>query len=371
MARPASAARREPQLRNTSATLAPALALDLGGTRLRGAVVAGDGRLVNRHVVPTPQADAATLLAACVDVLRRVLAAAPRLAEPPVAIGISAPGPIDARRGLLIDPPNLHRSTWGLPLAQLLADELGLPAAIEKDTNVAALGESWFGSARGIDDFIYLTVSTGIGGAAVSGGRLLTGPDGVAGELGHICVDAFEGPMCGCGARGHLEALASGTGIAAAARAAGMGDSISAAQVAAAEAAGDARAGRIMDRARQAFAAALVTIVDVFNPSLIVVGGGIATGQGDTLLEPARRAVASQAFKVQARRAKIVLARLGDDVGLVGALVLANAAVDESTPALGLKPGAMSLGRSALSSHPARTDDEKASNPTTDAVALG
>jgi glucokinase len=302
----------------------PVLALDLGGTQLRTALVMPDGTLACRRAGPTPR-DGEAMVDAAARALRNALdeAASTGLGKP-YALGISAPGPLDPMAGVLIDPPNLDRRLWGFPLARSLGDALGLPAYLERDTHVAVLGEGEFGAARGFTDYVYLTVSTGVGGGVVSGGRLMRGPDGLAGELGHLTVD-FDGPLCGCGARGHLEATTSGTGIARAARERGLGD-ISAAQVAALEDAGDETAAGIMDYARRAFAAALVTIVDVFNPDRIVVGGGIAIGQGERLLGPAREAVQSHAFRRQAARVEIVPAQLGDDVGLIGALALVRLA---------------------------------------------
>ncbi len=145
-------------------------------------------------------------------------------ATPPIAVGIAAPGPLDPATGTLIDPPNLRGDWWGFPLAPTIGEALGLPWAIGKDTNVNILGERDFGAGEGSDDLVYLTISTGIGGAAISGGQPIVGPDGVAGELGHMTVD-MDGPTCGCGGVGHLEALASGTGIANAARAVARGRS--------------------------------------------------------------------------------------------------------------------------------------------------
>jgi glucokinase len=239
-------------------------------------------------------------------------------------LGISAPGPLDPATGILIDPPNLDRRLWGFALGPRLGEALGVEACLERDTQVAALAEGDCGAARGARDYVYLTVSTGIGGGVVSGGRLMRGPDLVAGELGHLTVD-INGPECGCGARGHLEATSSGTGIARAAAAKGLGE-ISAVQVAALEEAGDETAAGIMDYARRAFASAVVAIVDIFNPDLVVVGGGIAIGQGDRLLQPAREAVEQLAFRRQAARVEIVPAQLGDDVGLIGSLSLVRLA---------------------------------------------
>lgn len=298
------------------------LALDLGGTQLRTAVVLHDGRLLGRRSEPTPHEDAETVIAACVRALRASLAAAGSdisAVVAPAAIGISAPGPLDPRTGTLIDPPNLHRSLWNFPLAARIGQELQLPAVLERDTQVAILAEGDFGAARGLTDYVYLTVSTGIGGAVVSGGRLMRGPDGLAGELGHMMID-INGPECGCGARGHLEALASGTGIA---RAMGVDD---ASLVAVYEEIGDKAAAEVMERARRAFAAAVVSIVDIFNPQRIIVGGGVAIGQGDQLLDPARDAIRKTAFRRQAERVELVPAQLGDDVGLIGALSLVSLA---------------------------------------------
>ena len=203
----------------------------------------------------------------------------------PVAIGISAPGPLDPHTGTLIDPPNLDRSLWDFPLAARIGQELDLPAVLERDTQVAILAEGEFGAGRGLTDYVYLTVSTGIGGAVVSDGRLMRGPDGLAGELGHLTID-IDGPVCGCGARGHLEAIASGTGIAKAMGVGAMRRSWPRSRRLATP-----LRRQVMERARQAFAAAIVSIVDIFNPQRIIVGGGVALGQGDRLLDPAREAI--------------------------------------------------------------------------------
>ena len=335
------------------------LGLDLGGTQLRTALITPDGVVRHRSARPTPTTKADDLVSAAVDALTETRRAVQQSGSPPAAIGISAPGPLDPHTGRLIDPPNLHPSTWGLPLAELIADALGLPTTMDKDTNVATLGEGFFGAAKGSTDFVYLTISTGVGGAVVTGGRLLHGPDGVAGELGHLGIDAYEGPLCGCGARGHLEAIASGTGIAKAATTAGLTIGRgSARDVADLEAAGDATAALVMARARQAVASAVVTVVDLFNPDLVIIGGGIAAAEGERMLGPARDAVIRTAFKVQARRVRIVKPNLGDDVSLVGALILANAALAHDFAAYGLRPQASWPGRTALQNELLGNEDE-------------
>lgn len=320
------------------AALHPIAALDLGGTHLRTAVVL-DGRVIGRrHWAAQVDHGAGHVVQRAAAALRESIAEHLSAGgSRPVAVGVSAPGPLDPAAGVLHDLPNLDRSFHGFPLAARLSDQLGLPVYLDRDTQVAALGEGRYGAAIGVPDYVYLTVSTGVGGAVVSEGRLLRGTRGLAGELGHLQVD-LDGPPCGCGAPGHLEAMASGTGIsrqameelahgAASQMLRSLSEqaapgSISAASVAAAEEAGDPVAAGIMEAARRAFAAAMVTIVDVFAPQRVVVGGGVAIGQGDRLLDPAREAVRQLAFREHAAQVEIVAAKLGDDVGLIGAAVL-------------------------------------------------
>jgi glucokinase len=331
---------------STATLRGPVLALDLGGTNARAAVVTPGGRLSTRHAGATPMAAGAHgVVAFCLELLEQVrhehLAAG---GEPPIAVGMCAPGPLDAATGALIDPPNLRGDWWGFPLAPSIGETLDLPWALERDTVTNILGEWHFGAGMGARDLVYLTISTGVGGAVISDGRPLLGPDGVAGELGHLTVD-MDGPPCGCGARGHLESFASGTGIARAAHEAlQRGEHaphlarlaeevapalVSAIDVARAEALGDAVAGVILDKARRAVAASVVSIVDVFGPEVVILGGGITLAWGERLLAPAREAVAKTAFRIQAARARVVQAALGDDVGLIGAVPLVASALPE------------------------------------------
>jgi glucokinase len=313
------------------------LALDLGASRIRVAAVTGDGRVVSRTEARTPlEAGPQGVVASAVGMLRRVRDDTPAVVRDMLAgVGISAPGPLDPARGILVEPPNMGGAFRGADLAGPIGAALRLPAVLERDTHVAALAEWSFGAARGLTDFLYLTVSTGIGGAIVSNGRLVGGPDGVAGELGHVLVD-IDGPRCGCGATGHLEAISSGVAIARAASDAvasgtapdlaslvsARGRGLDARDIADAEAAGDPDATAIMERARRAFADSCVSLVDVFTPERIVVGGSIARNQGERWLGPARERVAAVAFSIPRARVEIVSAALGDDVGLIGAIPL-------------------------------------------------
>ena len=285
----------------------------------------------------------AAIVRACVAALNEALDKAPAdLREAVVGIGISSPGPVDPWRGVVLQTPNMGPEYEDVPIADELSRSLGMPAFLERDTNVAALGEMAFGAARGCTDFIYLTVSTGVGGSIVSEGRIFHGPDGTAGELGHTPV-AMEG-LCGCGAVGHLEAFLGGAAMAGRARQAvaegrspfltaiaeeeGI-DAIDAKAIAEGEDEGDETCHEILERGRRAFAVACVGFVDALNPTQIVVGGSISDAQGARLLYPARAEVAATAFKMPRSRVKIVQAELGADVGLAGCHPLVIARLDD------------------------------------------
>lgn len=324
----------------------PVLALDLGATNARAAVVTSDGRVHARRAGATPKAAGReAIVDFCLQLLQA--ARAEHLAaggSAPVALGLTAPGPVDPRTGAFVDPPNMGPEFFGFPMAPTLGASVGLPWAMGKDTNVAILGERDFGAGEGSGDLVYFTISTGVGGAALSGGRPVVGPDLAAGELGHMTVD-MDGPVCGCGGVGHLEALASGTGIAAIARATleTAADApelrriaaeiapaaLTAEHVSAAADLGDPAASLILERARRAVALAVVSIVNVFGPDVVILGGGITLAWGERLIAPARKAVAESAFRIQADRAKIVQAKLGDDVGLIGTVPLVASALPE------------------------------------------
>ena len=308
------------------------LALDIGGTQIRVAAILGDGTRIGRRAGPTPLSDGAeAIYRACAGMLRGTADDLPAEVRRRVAaIGISSMGPVDPWRGLVVDPPNV-RALRDAPLADEMEARLGLPAFLDRDTNVAALAESWLGAARGCPDFLYVTVSTGLGGAVVHRGRLVLGPDGTAGELGHVTLMLDGGPRCGCGGVGHLEGISAGAGLAAQAReeVARGGSAFlrgraaaappTARDVAEGELAGDEACGMLMERARQAFAVACVGWVNAFDPALIVVGGTVAERQGERWLGAARAAVEATALRTPAARVRIVPAQLGDDVGLVGA----------------------------------------------------
>ena len=298
-------------------------------------MVQPDGSRLTRSATETPieQGPAAVVDACIAGLLATRDNTPPEVRESIAGVGISSPGPVDPRAGVVVEPPNLGPRFHDVPLADSVEEALGLPTFLDRDTNVAALGEAAFGAARGRPDFVYVTVSTGVGGSIVTDGRLFHGPDGMAGELGHVPVE-LEGPPCGCGGRGHLEAVASGTALARearlavetgaspflAARARDVGtDELSARDVAAGEDAGDPTCSALMQRARRAIATACVGFVNAFNPHRIIIGGAIAEAQGERLLGLARDTVAREGFSRLAAGVEIVPPELGPDVSLAGA----------------------------------------------------
>jgi glucokinase len=233
-------------------------------------------------------------------------------------------------------PPNLPG--WkNVPLKRLIEEALSITAFLENDANAAALGEHRFGAGRGVQNMIYVTASTGIGGGLILNGQLYSGATGAAGEIGHMTVLPW-GPYCGCGNRGCLEALASGTAIARDGRelvrrgvptliaelAAGNPERVTAKLVAEAADRGDIEAQEILTEAMTYLGMGMANLVNLFNPELIVIGGGL-TNMGEGLFGPVRRAIERRAFPAAARAAQVVPAELGDDVGVLGAVAVAMA----------------------------------------------
>jgi glucokinase len=264
-------------------------------------------------------------------------------ARVPAALGVGAPGPMDPVAGVLLAPPNLP-GCENLPLAAIFRDLYpGAEVHVENDANAAALGERRFGAGRGVDDLCYITISTGIGGGIVAGGRLVRGAAGTAGEVGHMVLEP-DGPACHCGLHGCWEALASGTAIARAAAealASGAGDGIRAAAgegapdaraVSAAAAAGDPAALRIVSAAVRYNGLGFCNLIQTLSPARIIVGGGVSRAW-DRYVAPAAAWARANAFARPGRMCAIVPADLGDDVGALGAVAVALGDGERGAPA--------------------------------------
>ncbi|HVM70042.1 MAG TPA: ROK family protein, partial [Gaiellaceae bacterium] len=224
------------------------------------------------------------------------------------------------RAGRRSRPPRGRCAPTAPPPPRPRGDRLRRPA--RRGATAAAAGEHRYGAGRGTSHMVYLTISTGVGGGIVIDGRLYRGATGNGGELGHVTVDC-AGRVCrGCGRRGCLEAYVSGTSIIERAREAGLAPQ-SASDVAEAAAAGDAAAREVWDGTTDALACGLTSIVNLFEPELVVLGGGVVNGAGEALLGPVRERVAREAMAPAAGAARIVAAELGPHVGVVGAAAIA------------------------------------------------
>ncbi|GGU76455.1 hypothetical protein GCM10010211_48090 [Streptomyces albospinus] len=298
-------------------------ALDIGGTKIAGALVDADGRMVVRAARPTPaDQDGATVMRAVAAVVRE-LAAGPDWVRV-AAVGIGSAGPVDASAGT-VSPVNIPG--WrGFPLVAGVRELVGgRPVALVGDGVAMTAAEHWQGAARGHDNALCMVVSTGVGGGLVLNGRLHPGPTGNAGHIGHISVD-LDGDPCPCGGRGCVERIASGPNIARRALANGWrpgpdGDA-SAAAVAAAAHAGDLVALRSFERAAQALAAGIAATATLVEIDIAVIGGGVA-GAGEVLFAPLRTALREYATLSFVSQLTVVPAQMRTDAGVVGAAAVA------------------------------------------------
>ena len=316
----------------------PILAIDLGGTRIRAAYVSPELKLSSRIAVDTNDQEGVDAVVQRICSLAEDVRRAVREdgLPDPIGVGISSPGPLNPWNGVVVAPPNL--AGWhDVRLSARVHEATGLPVFLERDTNVAIMAEWRHGAARGANDAIYVTVSTGIGGGVVANGQPLIGKDGTAGEVGHLTVE-LDGPLCGDGSPGHAEAIGSGTALAREGRAlldggeseilaqifrASGANELGADHVAKAAAAGDAASQALLDRAWVAVGAMCAGLVNVLNPEVIVIGGSIAAHHPE-LFDAVRRELDRRAFPVPVRRVRVVPSEHGDDVSLIGLLPIVN-----------------------------------------------
>jgi len=295
------------------------IGLDVGGTKILGAVVDAKGGLHATQEVATVSTSRDALLAQLETVVEKLLGHERRAA----ALGFGFPSRIDQRTGVLVASVNVPFEN--IDVRRMLAERFGLPVFVDNDGNVAAIAEWRVGAGRGVDDIVMLTLGTGVGGGLILGGRPYRGATGVGGELGHMVVE-LDGLECPCGGHGHLEMYASGR----------------AADRVARELLGPEADGReLVRRARQGEAgprdaiatigrhlgAGLVTIVNVFDPDLIVIGGGFSEA-GSLLVDPARAYVEREALYPARDRVRIVPAQLGLRAGVIGAGMIAFEALE-------------------------------------------
>ena len=296
---------------------AVAIALDLGGTDLKSALVSRDGAIERFSRRPSRTTESAT---APLDALIEAVTALRHGVGATVGVGVGCPGAIDPTSGRLLDR-TAHLPHWrDFPLGETLADRLGLPVAVDNDANLAALAEHRLGAARDARVAIVVTLGTGIGCGIVIDGRIHHGAAGGAGELGHVPLGR-EGRACACGIPDCVEPEASGGGLAEDARRLGLSPA-GAEAIFAAAVGGDVGARAALARCCDRLGAAIATAVDIINPEVVVVGGRVAEA-GDILMRPLRAAVDRYALPSHRRGLRVVAASLGERAGVAGAGLLA------------------------------------------------
>lgn len=307
------------------------LAADLGGTHLRAATVDRNGEIHCRHKQPTPRADDPNeIVRALIDAFHECERKSAPTDDSISAFSVAVPGTINIAEGLVVTAPNLP-CLEGFALAAALEMELERPVMLENDANAAAVGEMWQGAGRGSQTIICLTLGTGVGGGIILDGKLWRGTDGSAGEIGHIGVDPFAGIACQCGSQGCLEVYASATAIVRMTRETRLRypgsvlqnrDDLTSEKVYQAGREGDELALETFRRMGVYLGIGLASLINLLNPEVIVIGGGLANGW-ELFEKPMHLQVSKRAFPTPARRAKIVRAECGDDAGLLGAARLA------------------------------------------------
>lgn len=316
-------------------------ALDIGGTKMLAGIYDSEGKLLARRRSETQAEQGVSQVIARAALLLRELAQEIGIAPGRLAgIGCSAPGPLDSERGVVIFSPNLG---WrDVPLAALLSEMLDARVTIEDDARCAALGEARRGGARGAQNAVYVTISTGIGGGVILNGDIYRGSHGCAGEVGHMTLDV-GGPPCACGNMGCFESLASGTAIAMRARQAVLhGDEtllarfraepalLTAEHVIDAASRGDAVALRILETTAMYIGIGLAALATMYDPEVIVLGGGAIQPDG-LLFRKARETFQARVISPLGSLVRIVPAELGDESALCGAAALINDGKPQAT----------------------------------------
>jgi len=311
-------------------------AVDLGGTHLRAATIDENGRIHFRLKQKTPATNDPREIVSALIAAARVCDERSAVEGKSIgSISIVVPGTVNVRAGKILTIPNVP-CLDSFELSAELRSALGRPVILENDANAAAVGEMWQGAARGHHTMVCVTLGTGVGGGIILDGKLWHGANDSAGEIGHTCVEPFGGVACGCGSRGCLEVYASATAIVRMARegrprhpssSLNVSDDLTAASVFVAGKAGDPLAVEVFHRMGDYLGIGLANLINILNPEMIVIGGGVANGW-ELFEEPMRHQVDEHAFPLPASEVKIVPAECGDDAGLLGAARLAFLPID-------------------------------------------
>ena len=306
--------------------------VDVGGTNVKIALVTDEGKIVYSNTVPTRaemgyEYTISNIKQAIYDLMKETKTTNNDIG----AIGFGFPGQIDCENGVVRLLPNIPG--WvNVPIAQMMQDEFNIPTRVDNDVRCAALGELKFGAGKGCQNLVCITVGTGIGSGLIINGKLVRGASNAAGEIGHIKLTIKDGPRCGCGDTGCLEAYASGPSIVAMAENYILGGKstkfrelanpdISPYIVAEAAKQGDNVALRIFKIMGEYIGIGLSSVVNLLNPEKIIIGGGVADA-GDILLQPIKDTIKNRAMKISADAVEVVPAQLGNTAGVIGASLL-------------------------------------------------
>ncbi len=310
------------------------IGVDLGGTKILTAIANREGEILARKKIST-EADKGqdVIIGNIIQSVNTVIEEAGVDKNDVECLGIGSPGPINSKEGIIYESPNL--SMGKVHIVDLLEERTGFNVKLENDANAAALGEKWFGAGEDVDHMIYITVSTGIGGGIIIEKKLLQGCEGAGGEIGHITLEP-DGPVCGCGNHGCLEALASGTAIARMGResmrknpdgliaqmAEKDPEKVDALLVARAAQKGDAEAISIYNKAGTYLGIGLAALINIFNTEMIVFGGGVMRDR-DLLNDAMMASVEKRTMPSSLEKVEIKTSALKSDTGVYGALAVA------------------------------------------------
>jgi glucokinase len=296
------------------------IGVDVGGTKILAGLIARDGTVVGHREYPTPIESEDALLDGLEAAVREFLD------ESVLAVGFGIPSQIDQRHGIALGSVNIPLR--GVPFRQKMADRLGLPIGMDNDANAAAIAEWHAGAGRGTTDMVMLTLGTGVGGGLVLGGKPYRGWFGAGAEIGHMVI-VHDGVPCRCGGHGHLESYASGKAADELAAQA-FGPAADAHRLVRLAREGDPLAIRILTGIGEHLGSGIASLVNIFNPELIVVGGGFAAA-GELLFEPAKK-IADREVLVSVRDSyRIVRAELGTSAGMIGAGMVAFEALETAS----------------------------------------
>lgn len=305
------------------------IGIDLGGTKINGALADMQGKVISQHIMPTNAFEGETkVLNRIFQVIEKVLVDADKTVEEIKAIGIGSPGPLDAKQGIIISTPNLPFDNF--QLVKPISEKFNIPTYLDNDANVAAIGEHIFGAGKGTENMVFVTVSTGVGGGAIINGKIYRGNTCNALEIGHTTLEK-DGPRCNCGNYGCVEALASGTAIKnrgkeAVARGEETSlknyEKITSYEVFQEAKKGDKVASEIVDGCLNYLGICVANIVATFDPEMVIIGGGVANA-GSVVFDKVKEVVRERCFESMANSCSIVPAGLGNDAGVIGAVALA------------------------------------------------